>query len=104
VGGNPTDIALWKSGTVAYVSGGDSVTPIDLAHLGAGTPLAVGTTAEALALSDNGRTAWICGGNGTLVSLNLDSGALGARVAVGGQPTAVVIPAPANTGTSPGGG
>ena len=80
------------------------MTPIDLVHLGAGAPLAVGTPAEALALADDGRTAWIGGENGTLVSLNLASGALGAAVTVGGQPSAVVIPAPPRPRTAPGAG
>jgi hypothetical protein len=102
VAGNPTDIAIWRSSTVAYVSGGDNVTPVDLIRHRAGAPLSVGTTAQALALSDHGRTAWVGGGNGTLVSLKLASGAVGVRVAVGGQPTVVVIPVPPNTGTSSG--
>jgi hypothetical protein len=102
VAGNPTDIALWASSNVAYVSGGNSVTPVDLLRRRAGAPLSVGTTAQALALSDNGRTAWVGGGNGTLVSLKLADGAVGARVAVGGQPTAVAIPAPPSTGTPSG--
>jgi hypothetical protein len=70
------------------------VTPIDLVRLDALTPLAVGTTAQTLALSDRGRTAWVCGGNGTLVALNLATGALKAAVTIGGQPSAVVIPVP----------
>jgi YVTN family beta-propeller protein len=104
VAGNPTGIALWKSTMIAYVSGGNSVTPLDLNDLDAGTPLPVGTTAQGLALADNGRTAWVCGGNATLVPVNLVSGAIGRAVDVGGQPTAVVIPAPPTTRTPPGAG
>src|ERR1035437_1702430 len=104
VAGNPTGFALWKSTLIAYVSGGDSVTPLDLNDLDARTPLPVGTTAQGLALADNGRTAWVCGGNATLVPVNLVSGAIGRAVGVGGQPTAVVIPAPPTKGTAPGAG
>ena len=94
VAGNPTGIAVWKSGTMAWVSGGNSLTPIELGSLRAGSALPVGTTVQALALADGGRTAWVCGGNGKLVPINLASGSVGRSVTVGGQPTAIVIPVP----------
>lgn len=98
VAGNPTGIASWRSDTVVYVSGGSSVTPIDLLPLlQAGAPIPVGTTAQGLALANGGRTAWVCSGNGTLVPVNLVTGTVGKPVVVGGQPTAVVIPSPVSS-------
>ena len=72
VGGNPTGIAGAPSSGTAYVSGGDSVTPIDLADpVRRARPIDVGTTAEALAVAPGGTTAWVCGGDGTLVHVDL---------------------------------
>jgi DNA-binding beta-propeller fold protein YncE len=79
------------SAAIAYVSGGDSVIPIDLHTRQAGAPIGVGTTAEALVLAPGGSTAWVCGGNGTLVHVNLATGSVIGRVGVGNQPSAVVI-------------
>jgi DNA-binding beta-propeller fold protein YncE len=90
--GNPTDIALWGDDTTAWVSAGDAVVPIDLATLRAGTPFGIGTGAQALALANGGRTAWVGTGDGTLVPVDLATGRTGGPVRVGGQPTAVVVP------------
>jgi hypothetical protein len=73
------------------------VTPVDLTTLQPGTTLQVGTQAQALAVGNGGTTAWVAGGNGTLVPVDLRTGTVGRAVEVGGQPNAVVIP-PAPSG------
>ena len=54
VSGNPTDIALSPKSITAYVSGGDSVLPVNLLTLRAGAPIPVGAPAQALAVTANG--------------------------------------------------
>jgi hyaluronoglucosaminidase len=97
VGGDPTGIAVdpaaGTAGT-AYVSAGDGVTPIALAGLVAGTPVPIGTGADAIAVGPGDRHAWVCGQAGTLVELALPGGTVVRRVAVGGEPVAVVVPPP----------
>jgi DNA-binding beta-propeller fold protein YncE len=95
--GNPTDIALSPTGATAYLSGGDSVLPVNLTTLQAGAPIPVGAPAEALAVTANGLTAWVCTATGRVVPVNLVNGSLAGSVEVGGQPTAIVIP-PAHGG------
>ena len=46
---------------------------------------------EALALTQDGKTAWVCGGDGTLVSVDLAGGRVTRRLRVGNHPSAVVI-------------
>jgi DNA-binding beta-propeller fold protein YncE len=96
VGGNPTGIAGSPSSAFAYVSGGDSITPFNWQTRQAGTPFTTGTTAEALAIAPGGTTAWVCGGSGTLVHVNLATGTVLRSVVVGGEPSAVVIAAGAD--------
>lgn len=90
VAGNPTGIAGLSPAT-AYVSGGDSVTPINLQTRQPGAAIAIGTTAEGLALEPGGASAWVCGGDGTLIHLDLAAGAVVGRARVGNSPSAVVI-------------
>jgi DNA-binding beta-propeller fold protein YncE len=97
VGGNPTGIAGAPSSNVAYVSGGDSVTPFNWQTRQAGSPFTIGTTAEALAIAPGGTTAWVCGGGGTLVHVSLTTRTVLRSVVVGGQPSAVVIAAAGST-------
>jgi DNA-binding beta-propeller fold protein YncE len=73
------------------VSGGDSVTPINVATQVVGAAIDVGTTAEALAVTPGGATAWVCGANGLLVHVELADGKVIKRINVGNQPSAVVI-------------
>jgi len=90
VAGNPTGIA-GSSATRAFVSGGDSITPIALPSRQPGAPIAVGVPAEALAVAPGGATAWVCGVDGTLIHVDLNSAAVIGQVTVGNQPSAVVI-------------
>ena len=105
VGGNPTGMAVATSGT-AWVVGGNTLTPLTspagaTAAAGsattppaftAGTPLALPHLGEAVALQSTA-TAWVALQNGTLASIDLTSGHVGAAVHVGGRPSAVVISA-----------
>ena len=80
------------------MSGGDSVIPVDLLTRQPGPAIDVGTTAEGLALAPGGSTAWVCGGDGTLVHVDLVARSVIGRVAVGNQPSAVVIAAGRSSG------
>lgn len=92
--GNPTGIAGLTSSTIAYVSSGTSVTPLDLKTDAAGAPIAIGTTAQGLAIDPKGTSVWVCGGNGTLVHVNVLGRRVDGQVQVGGQPSSVVIAGP----------
>ncbi len=97
--GNPTGIAGLSSSPTAYVSSGAWVTPINLRSGSPGAPIGIGTTAEGLAVDPRGTSVWVCGGDGTLVHLDLVRRSVVARVVLGGQPSAVVIAAhPASGG------
>jgi hypothetical protein len=86
---------------LVYVSGGDSVTPVDVATGHAGALISIGTTSQALALADGGRSAWVCGGNGNLIQIDLTTGAVLGHVAVGGQPAGIAIANQPVVATSP---
>jgi hypothetical protein len=73
------------------VSGGNTLTPIDLATLQAKPPLAVGAGATGVALT-GGAIAWVAADNGTAIPINVVTGHRGKVVNVGGQPSAIVIP------------
>ena len=62
--------------------------------LSAGTPLAVGHLAEAVAVTQDGTTAWVAGQDATLTPVDLTTGARGPSIYVGGRPEAIVIPPP----------
>ena len=91
IGSNPTGIAGLTGEPTVWVSGGASVTPIDVATRQVGTPIPIGTTAQALALAPGGSGAWVCGGNGTLVHVDLTTHRVVSTVHVGNQPSAVAI-------------
>lgn len=109
----PTDVAVTRhpapgatvatdpAGT-AWVSGGGDLVPIDLATMTVGQPIAVGRPAEAVALTDGGRTAWVASTVGTLTKVDLVTGRVEGTTHVGGHPTAVVVPvsAPPPAGTA----
>ena len=87
----PASPALPTS-TSAYVSGGDTLTPIDLRTHRAGRPIAVGTPAEAVALAPGGTTAWVSGLDGDTDPRGPAHADRDGPVSrVGGQPSAVVI-------------
>lgn len=99
VGGNPTGIVGLRTSTEAWVSAGNQLVPVDLATDHIGSPVPVGTTAQAVALAGGGGTAWVAGGNGTLIRVDLRRGVVAGRVGLGGRPSAVVIAAgPSSSG------
>ena len=76
---------------MVYVSGGDTVTPVN-AMTGQTSPLSPwARPPKVLALADGGRSAWVCGGMATLVHVDLSTGAVLGHVSVGGQPAGIVI-------------
>jgi hyaluronoglucosaminidase len=91
VTGNPTGIATLSTSTSVYVSGGDSVTPIDLRTGRARSAIRVGSIAEGLALAPGGGAAWVAGLDGRLIHVDLQSRRVIGSVTVGGHPSAVVI-------------
>jgi len=76
----------------AWVSGGDALVPVDLRSMTVGTPLPTGGPAEAVALADHGRRAWVADADGAVAEVDLVTGRLQRLVHVGGHPTAVAIP------------
>jgi hypothetical protein len=80
------------SGTTAVISGGASIVRLTVAGLVVGSPIPVRGAAEAVALSRDGRTAWVALQAGSLVPVTLASGAVGRVIHLGGHPSAVVIP------------
>ncbi len=97
---NPTGIAGWPNSSTVYVSGGASVTPVQVATRTAGPAIPVGSPAEALALADHGRAAWVCTADGDLVHLDLTTGRVAGTTRIGGQPSAIAIAQPTATPTS----
>ncbi len=111
VGVDPTGVASAPGGSVAWVSGGSSIVPLSLATLHAGTALGAGGIAEAIAIgpapgagdgngggtggtgSNGGTAAWVALQDGWVNAVDLASGAIEARVYVGGRPSAIAIPA-----------
>lgn len=75
----------------AWVSGGGSLVPIDLATMAAGSPIAVGHPTEAVALSDGGRHAWVADEDARVTTIDLVNGRVGPTLYVGGRPSAIVV-------------
>jgi hypothetical protein len=97
VDGNATGIAIQPGTQTAYVSGGNALTPNDLATMQAKAPLQVGVGATAVALANRGAVAWVCTNNGSVLPIDLATGHPGKAVRVGGQPSAIIIPAAARS-------
>jgi hypothetical protein len=80
-------------GSVATFGGG-TVTPIDLATNTAGTPITVGTSPEGLAITPDGKTAWVTdtgSGVDTITPLDLASGNARTATHVGQAPMTIAI-------------
>ena len=116
VGSGPDAIAITPDGKMAYVANGgganggpqaNSVTPIDLATGATGRPIstvsaATPTTVEAwpraIAITPDGRTAYVANGLGTsVVPIDLATGTAGAPITVGIDPDAIAITPDGNT-------
>lgn len=88
-----TSPATDPTGT-AWVAGGGDLVPVNLATMTAGHPVPVGHPAEALALTDGGRRAWVADQNAAVTEVDLATGRPLRTVAVGGRPSAIAIPGP----------
>jgi DNA-binding beta-propeller fold protein YncE len=116
VGSGPDAIAITPDSKMAYVANGgggnggpqaNSVTPVDLATGTTGRPIstvsaATSTTVEAwpraIAITPDGRTAYVANGLGTtVVPIDLATGTAGAPITVGIDPDAIAITPDGNT-------
>jgi DNA-binding beta-propeller fold protein YncE len=82
---NATDIAVSPDGSTVYVTGGlstDDLYPIDLATSTVGTPIDVGSSADALALTPDGTQAFVGTGN-SVVPVDLTHSTVGNPIATG---------------------
>ena len=97
VGPGPTGVATSPAeGTVAGVAVGTSLVPLSLAHMTTGAPLALPQIAEAIALSNAGRTAWVAGQDGTITPVNLSTGRAGPGTHLEGRPSAIAVAPPSS--------
>jgi YVTN family beta-propeller protein len=100
VGPGPTGVAISPvsptEGTVAWVAVGTSLVPLSLAHMTTGAPLALPQIAEAIALSNAGRTAWVAGQDGTITPVNLSTGRAGPGTHLEGRPSAIAVAPPSS--------
>jgi hypothetical protein len=96
---NPTGVVVSSSGTRAFVCGGAGVVPVGVDGLGSlvgrpltvGTPIALPDAAQGIALSRDGRTAWVTQQAGSIVPVTLRTGAVGKPLSLGGHPSAIVV-------------
>lgn len=82
------------SPTVAYIPhfAENVVTPVNLVTRRAGTPVKVGAGPDAIAVSPDGKTAYVaCAGAGTVVPINTATGRPGHPIPVGRRPTSIAI-------------
>jgi YVTN family beta-propeller protein len=84
-----------SSGDVAYVtsqSGGDTVTPFDIATGVAGPAISVGTTPKGIAITPDGTTAYVANyASGTVTPIYVDAGLTGPAIDVGNEPDQIAI-------------
>lgn len=90
IGANPTGIAGAPGSPVAWVSGGDGITPMGIVSRQVGASVSIGAPAEALAVSAGGQI-WVCSGNGALVEIDPSTGRVVRTISLDGIPSAVVI-------------
>ncbi len=98
VGPGPAGVAISTTapagGATAWVGVGTSLVPVAVATRTAGTPVAVGHIAEALALTPGGRTAWVAGQDGAIIPVDLSTGRAGKSAHVLGRPSAIAVAPP----------
>ena len=90
LGANPTGVASGPGGAVAWVSAGYGITPVSAVGGLVGKAIPLGGPAECIAVTRHGQ-AWVCSGNGVMVQVDLSSGRVLRRVAVGGIPADAVV-------------
>jgi hypothetical protein len=88
---DPTGMAVTSNGVTAYISGGDTVTPLAVTGLKLGTPITLPDVAQAIALSAQNTTAWVALQAGSVVQVNVATGAVGHPVHLRGHPSALAI-------------
>ena len=90
LGANPTGIASGPAGSVAWVSAGYGITPVTAVGGSVGRAIPLGAPAGCIVVTRYGQ-AWVCSGNGALIQVDLASGRILRRLAVGGIPAAAVV-------------
>ena len=92
-----SDAGLTRS-VIAYVtnSGGNTVTPIDVATNTAGTPVTVGNQPNEVAITPDGKTAYVTNlASGTVTPITVATNTAGTPITVGSDPDGIAItPAP----------
>jgi YVTN family beta-propeller protein len=103
VGGGPYDIVITPDGQTAYVSNNNTgpgfplhywhtVTPFQTATSTPGPPITVGTAPGAIAITPDGKTAYIVNsGSGTVTPITTATGTAGSPITVGTNPQAIAI-------------
>jgi len=78
--------------TAFVVNSGGTVTPISLATRRAGKPIKVGANPEAIAVTPNGRTAYVANyGSNTVTPIDTATRQAGKPIGVGGRPFAIAV-------------
>jgi YVTN family beta-propeller protein len=72
-------------------SGGDTVTPIRTATNTAGPPIPVGNQPFGIAITPNGKTAYVTGGTDSVTPIRTATNTPGPPITVGIGPTAIAI-------------
>jgi DNA-binding beta-propeller fold protein YncE len=86
-------MAVTPKGRTLYVlnSGGNTVTPIQVATGTAGTAIPVPPLAFTLAVTPNGRTVYVTAGPNLLIPLRVSTNQLEASIVVGFSPSAIAF-------------
>ena len=88
----PGDSKVAYTADTSSNTAGGTVTPIDLTTGTALHPIAVGKAPQAIAITPDGKTAWVvCYGSDTIESIDLTTGRAGATIKVAGGPSAIAI-------------
>jgi DNA-binding beta-propeller fold protein YncE len=83
-----------RGGAAAWVGVGASLVPLSLPALSPEAPLATGHIVEAVAVTSNGRAAWVAGHDGAIMSVDLAIGRAGIVTYVSGRPSAIAVVPP----------
>ena len=99
VGTPPPAIAVTPDGTTAWIAGGIGLVPVAVSTAQVGAAIGTASPAEAVALAPGPTggtpaTAWVATQNGKLVPVDLATKVVGSPIAIGGRPSALLIPPP----------
>ena len=84
--GTPTGPAAGPETAYVVSFGAGTVTPIDVATGRAGTPIQPGNDPWAIAITPDGKTAYLAGYTNTVTPVNLATGSVGTPIQIGGTP------------------